>query len=101
MSLSEHHVYHLPSRLTNVGGESHPRHLPCAAPKQAQQTMGRRNRQTNAEWLITTLARLPWWACLLVGLTGYLVCASVAQSPAPTLHAGNLGQGITAAWIKG
>ena len=63
--------------------------------------MGRRNRQTNAEWLITTLARLPWWACLLVGLTGYLVCASVAQSPAPTLHAGNLGQGITAAWMKG
>lgn len=47
------------------------------------------------------LARLPWWACLLVGLVGYMVCASVAQSPSPAIQAGNLGQGITAAWMKG
>lgn len=43
------HIYHLPSRSTNTGRESHSRHLRCAA---------------------------------------------------PILHAGNLGQGITAAFVS-
>jgi len=63
--------------------------------------MGKRNRQSNAEWLMAMLAHLPWWACLLVGLVGYMVCASVAQSPSPAIQAGNVAQSIMTAWIKG
>ena len=69
--------------------------------------MGRRNRQTNAEWLITTLARLPWWGVLLgafyaafmskglgVGFTGWLMIHGVTEIFAITLAggAGNVGR---------
>lgn len=67
--------------------------------------MGKRSRQSNAEWLIKSLARLPWWACLLVGVLGYMLCSSFAQSPATGIKTGiktgNMAQGIIAAWIYG
>lgn len=63
--------------------------------------MGKRSRQSNAEWLIKSLARLPWWACLLVGVLGYMLCSSLAQSPGTGIKTGNVAQGIIAAWIYG
>lgn len=40
-----------------------------------------RRRESNGEALVDLVSRLPWWACLLVGVVGYFVLHAVATEP--------------------
>lgn len=52
--------------------------------------MARRRRTSGLENLITVLARLPWWACLLIGLIAWLILHPIATSPVETSPTGSL-----------
>ena len=52
--------------------------------------MARRRRTSGFEDLITVLARLPWWACLLIGLIAWLILHPIATSPMETSPTGSL-----------
>ena len=43
--------------------------------------MARRKRTSAFEDFITVLARLPWWACLSIGLLAWLILNPIASSP--------------------
>lgn len=45
--------------------------------------MARSRRTTPFDDLITILARLPWWASLLIGLIAWLILNPIANSPMP------------------
>ena len=63
--------------------------------------MARRRRISAFENLITTLARLPWWACLLIGLIAWLILRPIATSPLETSPTGSLNDmgGIVASQL--
>ena len=58
--------------------------------------MARRQRSSPFEDLISIVARLPWWACLLLAVVSYVVLRSLAEpAAAPVLtHPGQLGAAL-------
>ncbi|SDS52779.1 restriction system protein [Halopseudomonas xinjiangensis] len=49
--------------------------------------MARSRRTTPFEDFVTTLARLPWWASLSIGLIAWLILNPIANSPVPVPRA--------------
>lgn len=47
--------------------------------------MARRRRQSNGEFIVDLISRLPWWACILLALVSWIVFRSLASAPAPTV----------------
>ena len=57
--------------------------------------MGRRRQSGAFEDLVGVLARLPWWACIAVGVLSYAVLHRYAVAPPPTsVQPGQLGEAM-------
>lgn len=54
--------------------------------------MARRRRTSPFEDLITVLARLPWWACLVIALVAWLILSPIASSPVQVSNSALLDQ---------
>lgn len=54
--------------------------------------MARRRRTSPFEDLITVLARLPWWACLVIALVAWLILNPIASSPVQVSNSAPLDQ---------
>lgn len=54
--------------------------------------MARRKRTSGFEDLITVLARLPWWACLVIALVAWLILNPIASSPVQVSNSAPLDQ---------
>ena len=54
--------------------------------------MARRKRTSGFEHLITVLARLPWWACLVIAVVAWLILNPIASSPVPVSGSATLDQ---------
>ena len=54
--------------------------------------MARRRRTSPFEDLITVLARLPWWACLVIALVAWLILNPIASSPVQVSNSALLDQ---------
>lgn len=54
--------------------------------------MARRKRTSAFEDFITVMARLPWWACLVIALVAWLILNPIASSAVPVSRSATLDQ---------
>lgn len=65
--------------------------------------MARRTRQTNGEFIVDLISRLPWWVCIVLAFVSWLVFHAIAASPPPAVtEVRQIGAGFfLGAWGRG
>jgi restriction system protein len=63
--------------------------------------MARRRKDGIAEDIVEIVARLPWWAGVVLALVSYVVLHRLAVAPKTVTHPGQLSQVVVQTWVGG